>query len=97
MVIHDAKVELRTEAKIRLQHMRANVPRKLCERSERQPHAVVRVVRPSLDFMEFVATVVKPSDEAGALPCTNRAFMNQIEALGVSFEREADSPICWKQ
>lgn len=31
--------------------------------------------------------------EAGALPCANRAFMNQIEALGVSFEREADSPI----
>lgn len=35
--------------------------------------------------------------KAGALPCTNRAFMDEVEALGVSFEREADSPVCWKQ
>ena len=35
--------------------------------------------------------------KAGALPCTNRAFMDDVEAHGVSSEREADSPVCWKQ
>jgi len=35
--------------------------------------------------------------KAGALPCTNRALMVEIEAFGVSFEREADSPVYWKQ
>ena len=35
--------------------------------------------------------------KAGAPPRTNRTFMDEVEALGVSFEREADSPVCWKQ
>ena len=25
------------------------------------------------------------------------AFMNGVEAIRISFEREADSPVCWKQ
>ena len=35
--------------------------------------------------------------KAGALPCSDRVFMNRIEALGVSSEREADSPSYWKE
>jgi hypothetical protein len=35
--------------------------------------------------------------EAGALPCTDRAFLTEVQAFGVSFEREAGSPVCWKQ
>jgi hypothetical protein len=35
--------------------------------------------------------------EAGALPCIYRAFLTEVEAFGVSFEREAGSPVCWKQ
>jgi hypothetical protein len=46
---------------------------------------------------DALSSLESENQEAGALPCTNRACMNQIEALGVSFEREADSPICWKQ
>lgn len=33
-------------------------------------------------------------NEAGALPCSDRAFESDVEAVGVSSEREADSPIC---
>ena len=36
---------------------------------------------------------VRATEKAGALPCWDRAFMNSVEAIGVSFEREADSPI----
>jgi group II intron maturase len=32
-----------------------------------------------------------------AIPCTNRAFMDDVEASGIGSEREADSPVCWKQ
>ena len=32
-----------------------------------------------------------------AVPCTNRAFMDDVEASGIGSEREADSPVCWKQ
>ena len=31
---------------------------------------------------------------AGALACTNRALMSEIQAIWVNFEREADSPNC---
>ena len=36
---------------------------------------------------------VRETGKAGALPCSDRAFMGKVEAIGVSFEREADSPI----
>ena len=32
-----------------------------------------------------------------AVPCTKRAFMDDVEASGIRSEREADSPVCWKQ
>jgi hypothetical protein len=32
-----------------------------------------------------------------AIPCTNRAFVDDVEASGIGAEREADSPFCWKQ
>jgi hypothetical protein len=28
------------------------------------------------------------------LPCSNRAFASEAEAIGITFEREADSPVC---
>ena len=31
------------------------------------------------------------------MPCMNRAFMDDVEASGIGSEREADSPVCWKQ
>jgi hypothetical protein len=31
---------------------------------------------------------------AGALACTNRALMSEIQAIWVNFERKADSPNC---
>jgi hypothetical protein len=36
---------------------------------------------------------MRDTEKAGALPCSNRAFMSSVEAIGVSSEREADSPI----
>jgi hypothetical protein len=35
--------------------------------------------------------------KAGALPCLDRASLVEVEALGVSSEREADSPSYWKE
>lgn len=34
--------------------------------------------------------------KAGAL-CRNRASMNEVEAIGISSEREADSLVCWNE
>ncbi len=34
----------------------------------------------------------RSAQKAGALPCRDRAFMTEIEALGVSSERKAGSP-----
>ena len=36
---------------------------------------------------------VRVTEKADALPCWDRTFMNSVEAIGGSFEREADSPI----
>ena len=44
-----------------------------------------------------VVTANQSATEAGALPCIYRAFVTEVEAIGVSSEREADSPVCWKQ
>src|SRR5712671_3698577 len=53
--------------------------------------------RPTSNTTPAVVTANQSATKAGALPCIYRAFLTEVEALGVSSEREADSPVCWKQ
>ena len=50
-------------------------------------------VQPALQ-RESDASHVDTTSAAGALACTNRALMSEIQAIWVNFEREADSPNC---
>jgi integrase len=50
--------------------------------------------RQSQHRSEFPDTATK---SRCAVPCTNRAFVDNVEASGIGSEREADSPVCWKQ
>jgi hypothetical protein len=45
----------------------------------------------------MVSKQVNTQRKAGAPLCTKCARMQRFHAIGDSFEREADSPVCWKR